>query len=264
MKTVIQVWTQTSKNLIRNGYDNYWGIGDLIRGTIKLYQLSKIMNFRLLVNRQLHPISNYLQQQYSEYDHIIQDNRDNILFVTPGNLENHINNSHSDLIYFLTNDLCDENNITDDCKNFIKGLLQPNDELYNSIHSFLSSRGTNFEILHFRLGDVYIRENYTPHVTTGTLYQIIDSNYKNGDIFMCDSNNFKNQLMNNKQHINILNIDIGHVGYETDLNKIKNTLLEFFIIANSKKIKTFSIYEWVSGYVYWISKIYNIELQVIR
>ena len=111
MKTVIQVWTQNCSNLRRNNYDNYWGIGDLIRGTIKLYQLSKKMNFRLIVNIKHHPISNFLKQTYIEYEDLITQNINNILFITPNNVENYINNSSDNIIYFLTNDLCDENNI---------------------------------------------------------------------------------------------------------------------------------------------------------
>ncbi len=37
MKKIIIVWTQKCVNLKKS----YWGLGDLIRGTLKLYQLSK-------------------------------------------------------------------------------------------------------------------------------------------------------------------------------------------------------------------------------
>ena len=111
-----------------------------------------------------------------------------------------------------------------------------------------------------RTGDVYIKEGLMEISNVNRIYKIIDNNYKNSDFVMCDSSNFKYQLKHNRPKINILELDIGHIGYETDLNKIKNSLIEFFIITYSNKIKTFSVYGWISGYVYWISKIYNIEL----
>ena len=260
MKTIIQVWTQNCSNLRRNNYDNYWGIGDLIRGTIKLYQLSKKMNFQLIVNIKHHPISNFLKQTYIEHEDLITQNINNILFITPNNVEDYINNSSDNIIYFLTNDLCDENNISEDCKNFIKDILKPNDELYNNINSIIQSKEPHYEILHLRTGDVYIKEGLMEISNVNRIYKIIDNNYKNSDFVMCDSSNFKYQLKHNRPKINILELDIGHIGYETDLNKIKNSLIEFFIITYSNKIKTFSVYGWISGYVYWISKIYNIEL----
>jgi hypothetical protein len=259
MKTVIQVWTQNCSNLRRDNYNNYWGIGDLIRGTIKLYQLSKKMNFRLIVNIKHHPISFFLKQTYIDYEDLITQNINNILFITPNNVEDYINNSSDNIIYFLTNDLCDENNISEDCKNFIKDILTPNDELYNNINSIIQSKN-HYEILHLRTGDVYIKEGLMEINTIDRIYKIIDNNYKNNDFVMCDSSDFKYQLKHNRPQINILELDIGHIGYETDLTKIKNTLIEFFIITYSSKIKTFSVYYWISGYVYWISKIYNIEL----
>jgi hypothetical protein len=80
----------------------------LIRGTIALFQLSKKMNFNLIVNIKLHPISNFLKTKESEYDAIIEKNKNNIRFITTENVENHIRYTNDDILFFLTNAFCTE------------------------------------------------------------------------------------------------------------------------------------------------------------
>ena len=48
MKTIIQVWTHKVCNLTTTDDYAFWGIGDMIRGTIKLYQLCKRLNYKFI------------------------------------------------------------------------------------------------------------------------------------------------------------------------------------------------------------------------
>ena len=78
--TVIHVWTNDCCN---KSYDigdtsSYWGIGDLIRGTIKLYQLSLIMRFDFYVDISLHPISKFLVNPDHPYKDIVLEYRNEI------------------------------------------------------------------------------------------------------------------------------------------------------------------------------------------
>ena len=92
MKTIIQVFTQKIvKDRNFKDTSGYWGLGDLIRGTIHLYQLSKKLNFKLIVDYQLHPISNFLKECNHEYSELIKSNKDNILFVIQQNPSNKLN-----------------------------------------------------------------------------------------------------------------------------------------------------------------------------
>jgi len=38
-KTIILVWTHKTSNLETTNVENFWGLGDIIRGTIKMYFL---------------------------------------------------------------------------------------------------------------------------------------------------------------------------------------------------------------------------------
>ena len=81
MKTIIQVWTHKCTNHIQDNINGFWGLGDMIRGTIKLYQLCKKYNYNYIVDIRLHSISNFLNQMENPYSQLILDNADNIEFV---------------------------------------------------------------------------------------------------------------------------------------------------------------------------------------
>ena len=76
---------------------------------------------------------------------------------------------------------------------------------------------------------------------------------------MSDSQVFKMHIKN-LSPIYFFDMEIGHLGYEKDDTKIKNTLCEFLIMTKAKKIKTYSCYNWVSGFVNSVCKLYDIEL----
>jgi hypothetical protein len=116
-KTVIQVFTHKVCNLITTNKANFWGLGDIIRGTVKLYHLSKKMGFHLIVDIQLHPISKFLKVQPHKYSDFIKQNEDHIEFI--GSAESYIVSSNREILYFLTNDAF-EGEIDTDCKEFIK------------------------------------------------------------------------------------------------------------------------------------------------
>jgi hypothetical protein len=261
MKTVIQVWTHSVKNLVTTENYGYWGIGDIIRGTIKLFQLSKRMNFRLIVDIQLHPISAFLSYHNHEYSDLIKNNKNDINFIFPNNVENYINNCDENVIYFVTNDQCNDF-LTDECKAFIKNIFIPND----IFSKYMAKKNKeipyeNYNILHYRAGDAeLVRRDNIAH--NDAELNCIVSNMETNDIFICDSINFKNFVKNNT-NIFMFDIQVAHMGYHKNKEHIIDTLFEFFVIMNSKKIKTHSVYPWTSGFVYWIHKIYDIPLQKI-
>jgi hypothetical protein len=254
MKTVIQVWGNKFRNVESDYTKNYWGIGDAIRGTIKLFQLSKKMNFKLVVDTSRHPISNFLKLKSNEYN--INENLD---FVFPGKVEEYINNNSENPLCFFTTDPCDEN-IDNECKEFIKGILIPNDELQEYINKKTSP--DPFNIIHYRLGDEeLIRKN-----NGGNLTRYLDQIKKvkePNDILISDSVSFKNLVKLNID-IKMFDTNPAHLGHAGHKDSFKDTIFEFFLVTKSKKIKTYSVYDWVSGFVYWAHKIYDIPIEILN
>ena len=261
-KIIIQVWTHNVSNYKQDNYNHFWGLGDILRGTIQLFQLSQSMDFKLIVDIQHHPISQFIEKQSHEYESLIMDNKDNIPFIFGGeNVKNYILENNKDVIFFLTNDIYNEP-INESCKIFIKNLLTINDTFY----SFFQKKKKeilfdDYNILHFRLGDDEIIRN------------IYNNNYEKEknifirikeekDILVSDSIQFKN-FIKNQSDIFMFHMNIGHFGYHTDIEILRNTIFEFFLIIYSKKIKSYSIYPWISGFIKIAKEIYDIETEII-
>jgi hypothetical protein len=53
-------------------------------------------------------------------------------------------------------------------------------------------------------------------------------------------------------HLTVLQTEVCHVGIVgAEPAKVRDTLAEFFIAAQAKKIHTMSVYDWPSGFVQW-------------
>ena len=262
MRTVIQVWTHTCKNMPQNDRDNFWGLGDILRGTLKTYQLCKKYNLRFIVDIQLHNLSNYLVYYPHEYENIIGNNKDNIEFIFGDKLEEHIVTNKNELLYFFTTAQC-EDNLDDEAKNFMKNILTPNCLLAEYIYKKSINIPDNYNILHYRLGDEeLVRKNSLTDIHQ-TYLNHLKNNVEDNDILLSDSRDFKKfaKSVHYKKLI-IFDTEPKHIGYEST-ESMNDTLFEFFIITKSKKIKTYSRYGWISGFVFWAHKVYDIPLQTI-
>ena len=62
-KTVIMTWTHKCIGI----EDGDWGMGDIIKATYALYELSKRMQFDFIVDISQHNVSKYLVQQPHKY-----------------------------------------------------------------------------------------------------------------------------------------------------------------------------------------------------
>ena len=272
MKTIIHVWTHEfninqqhlSKYNHLNEKEFYFGLGDLIRSTIKLYELSKIMNFKFIVDLQLHPISEFLEIQKTEYSDFVLQNKNNIDYVCYGAVEEYINENNKDVLLILTNDFFSDI-VTHDCKIFMKNLLKPNNEYKEYIDFQLSKIPfSNYNIIHYRLNDDEFKNNgsvknmdYLINITCS-----LNNNKENNDVLVTDSLSFKEYSFLNSD-VFIFDTKLCHLGLSKDYNAIRDTLFEFFLITRSTKIKTYCKIHKVSGFVKWISEIYDIPIQIL-
>jgi len=272
MKTIIHVWTHefniNQEHLQKYNYLNekefYFGIGDLIRSTIQLYELSKTMNFRLIVDLQLHPISSFLQIQKTEFSEFVLNNKNNIDYVCYGAVEDYINESKKDVLLILTNDFF-KGNISNDCKLFIKNILTPTFE-YKQYIKFLLSKipVKKYNILHYRLNDDEFKNNcsvkdvkYLNNISSN-----VNKNKEFNDILITDSLSFKEYIFLNS-NIFLFDTKLCHLGLSKDYYAIRDTLFELFLISKSSKIKTYCKIHAVSGFVKWISEVYDIPIIIL-
>jgi len=270
MKTVIHVWTHNfninNERLKKYNYLNetnfYFGLGDLIRSSIKLYELSKILNFNYIIDIQLHPISNFLNVVPHQYSEHVLKNKDNVDYVCYGEVDDYIqSHGNSDIMLILTNDFYGDGKISDDCKRFIQNIFIPNNRFNQFIQNKLSTIPfEHFNILHYRINDNSFlglpnseESNYYTYLSHLRQYK------EKNDILISDTKSLKKYVFMNDD-IFMFDTKVCHLGLSTDLDEIRDTLFELFLLINSKKIKTMCKIHTVSGFVQWIGKIYDIPV----
>ena len=272
-KTIIQVYTQKYSNtddkeaIISseiiphyNGTAKYHGLGDFLRSCLGLYNLSRIKeDFDVIVDFSLHPIHNYIESNNHPFSSLVKSNEDNIkLVVGKHNVLKYIKNTDEKIIIMFgwfdleVYDTFLESAVAE----FMKKLLIPNPLMQNYINLKLAEIPyDDFNVIHYRLGDKQLFNNI---IDDYQLEHILTKLEKN-DVLITDSHNFKNFIK--EKCINVFTFDtiISHLGKSNE--NIRDTLFEFFLILRAKKIKSYSVYNWQSGFTFAISFIYKIPIE---
>lgn len=260
MKTIIQVWTHHCYNMPQTETENYWGLGDVLRGTLQLYMLSKKLGFKFYVDTSLHPIHRYLVPTENPYSHIVQATKDKITMIpVDAPLELFIQNLADDLYCFFTNAECTEE-FDEDCRVFMRTLLTPLPSLEEEIRGYIPFQP--YSILHFRLGDDELLRESQANISHHFL-PMIQANKNLNTILISDSIRFKADP-EVRREVYVLTTVPKHLGLCDNSDSIKDTLIDFFLLSRSTDIKTYSCYNWVSGFVKWASTIYDIPLTRIH
>jgi hypothetical protein len=277
-KTVIMVWVKTDSGTNTNGTVKTYGFGDLLRGTISLHQMSVKLGFNFAVDIRQHPISRHLAVNphgrndacQNEY---VDANIRKIKIIHCHEVAKFYAIYNASLrtpepLLICTNMQCNEP-LTVECKQFMKTLLTPNESFakYITQQNHLYNISSQCSILHIRLGDDDFFEN---RIVNGSnvndAAKIISQYAEPNDILISDSFGFKQQLKSMNVNIAMFNTYPLHLGdlstrfVERIEDSFKETLYEFFTLTNASKIKTYSVYDWVSGFVKFAGLIYDVQL----
>lgn len=155
--------------------------------------------------------------------------------------------------------------------NFMESLLEPTNEMKIYVDETIQHIGFSkkkFNIIHVRSGDIYLK-NQTKifdslyfKTIKNEIFKIINNN-KSGNrdfLLIADNNEIKYLLCEVFPEIKIIYKDITHLGegIELEREKVKNTLLDFYLISNSASVYSFTVYPHGSGFSWWCATIYNI------
>jgi hypothetical protein len=266
MNDVIMVWTKQMDA----------GFGDLLRGTVYLYELSKRMNFKLIVDTQFYPVSQFLMSQPHAHSEYVIQNRSKIIRAinVPESFIAQLirdNKHQSTPILICTNHGSHEQSVvqrmSDDCKRFMRSLLIPTPEFktYFKAKCAKLKIPTTYSILHFRLGDDELVHRAKNAPQYNELIEHAVSNLKQtlNSFVITDSLNFKQHLIQALPHfsnriIPTIPIHLGHPNATAET--VKDTLFDFMLLANAAFIKTHSTYGWISGFVSWVGGVFNVPL----
>jgi len=286
LQTIVQVYQYDFVN------QKSPGLGDLLRGSFYLMQLSRILNVDFKIDVSNHPISEFiinngksLDINYKKVEFIIGMNRqDSSYLINPPNntyfdvnfankIIKELNKSRAKSVGLFTNAFPIYYNFLNYGRNFIKSQLMPNKTMTDYIDEAfrnLKLKPNTYAVIHIRTGDEYLSTNKEKsHPCTNQIINTINkiNNPAKKYLILSDNNALKSMLKNvSNFYVHIHNIE--HLGGEVNYNKstdgIKNTLLEFYLMSYSNSILSLSSYTHISGFSRYCSEVYNIPFRNIQ
>jgi hypothetical protein len=155
-------------------------------------------------------------------------------------------------------------------------LFEPSREIIEKTDEHLSNLKLikkQFIVLHIRSGDSYLKNNnkifdslYLETIKNEIIEIIFKAKLsmvdnKNVDILLIADNNEIKLLLNDEfPNIKFLVYNITHIGEGVDLEteKVKNTMVDFYLMSYASAIYSLTAYPHGSGFSYWCSKMYGI------
>ena len=255
------------------------GFADFLRGTIVLYNYSKIYNYKLYINNS-HPIFKYLKPN----EKIISNNLNTKEYVSPMNMniidskvKKNFESGHSFSI--MTNgfykrvngELTNYGPIPYDCKLFLKDILSPSIHVENNINYVFDNfynfnLNDSYKVIHLRIGDNFINSGlndnklYTHYYSH--IYNLINRNKNIKYVLVTDANKMGNKLKENIPELYYWDNSKTHLGFlnNNEEKSIIDTLTDLFIISKCNEIiANVPLRPFVSGFSTVISEIYDIK-----
>ena len=274
------------------GKSNSTGLGDFIRGcyfilefcnkynfTPKIIFNNCISKFLLIKTHNLELISNVLisigyftSNNFSSYNiqnGIILDPTKDIKNIMADFVEYTVNSpTYYGNVFMFCNSFPINSNIPENHKVYMRNILEPTNEMKNIVKNVLNNlniEAKKYSVIHVRSGDSYLKnesnvlgDRYIKNLVTAIKHDI--ANEKNIYLVIADNNIVKNMLKRVFPNFKILLKDITHFGEGVVLEeeKVKNTLVDFYLLSFSNAIRSYSCYQHGSGFSYWCAKTYNI------
>jgi hypothetical protein len=258
------------------------GIGDFFKSCFFLLQLCKALDLEFDINFKNHPISNYLSVEgqedngvdysqveypfWAEHFHIVNNGLN--LFVQK------LNSIRTPVYYLFTNGWPIVN-IKPPGINIIRSKITPNEILVKSVQKFMMELNLpykNFTTIHIRCGDDTFngKEDLTRFtLMANRLVPFLSQNKDSKVLIISNSNLVKLYI----KKLGIGNVcfkisKIVHLGGDGNFHKtttkdetaLLETLVDFFVMANSKLILSLSEYSWGSCFSDVCSQIYSVPI----
>ena len=280
----------TIENVYQEKYGtiNASGIGDFLRGSYFLMQFCDRYQFHYVINMTNHPIAQFLEV-YQERETTLSSplNQVGVFGKTnfyPIFLQDHVlSNSYNDdivdnLIYFLRQQPIQEEKIhayiisypdtpiDEKYKLEMQQLLKPTTTFVSIINTTLSQLNLTtkeFIIIHIRYGDKFLVEHegnvHSKHfqIIAKTIRQL---NSSENILLIADNDTVKDIITRMFPFIKTHYNAITHTGegMKLDTDKLRNTMLDFYLFSLAKRILAFSVYSHGTGFSKWVAETYSI------
>lgn len=246
------------------------GLGDFLRGSCALWEISKALSINFEIYLHNHPIKHFLQldKNLNINPKSIHHFETSGLYISKDTilLLNYISNKNNLSINISTNifPVMEPDN---EFKSYMKEHLKPNKRFikkYNKIVSNVEPK--SYIILHIRSGDP-VGPKKISQKNFEIIQSIIKENISDHDnVYIFSDNPLLKKQLAEISNYKILSIDnICHLSDQSDKNLqgVEGSMIEFFFMSQSKYIYQFSVYRWGSGFSDWCAKIYDIPIKKI-
>jgi len=257
------IWLRKAHNLKQTAVDNFWGLGDMLRGTATLYLACEDMGLEFRVDLTHHVLAPCLESErlcedVSEVPFKILDSL--------AHARRYIAEQKDAIIRFSTNG---NNNVWDrvrqsaDCKEFIRNTVLR----YNAqTLAYFQSRAlpSEYVVYHVRCGDqdlVLHNANMTDVQHKKARFLAFAAQCQDQIVFMTDSAFLKDSLRLGSlpPHVRISDSRPAHLGLGSDDDAIKSSLFDFYTLSKAKHIYAQSM----SGFSFSASVLYDIPLSMV-
>jgi len=159
--------------------------------------------------------------------------------------------------------------VSEKSKAYMRKILEPVNEIKYNVQHCLKQVGLNFKeysVFHIRSGDDYLKKDnkifyqkYLDKIKKNIQYYICN-NKANNYLIIADNNEIKILLKTEFPEFKIILKEITHFGEGIDLEeeKVKNTLIDFYLLSFANKIISLSTYKHGSGFSYWCAKTFDV------
>jgi hypothetical protein len=205
----------------------------------------------LIIDMQLHPVSDFLISTEHEYSEYVRNNKHRVLNFVNADKKIIVKSVMAQTVdpILLISNIGDNNmNFSEYAKSFIQNLLTPTHEFRVQFNTFCTKYeiASPYSILYFRLGDSELVEQYANHKTNDELLLLVDATVVHDTRIISDSHAFNTYLSKVRPHL-ANRIHLLHSTKKEWLwmsTMIKETLFDFFFIMHARSVKTYSNNTW--------------------
>jgi hypothetical protein len=262
-KTVVLAWTRRVCNLTTTPTEHFWGLGDLIRGAMGLFDETRQRGLGFYIDMQLHPsLETHLVKRYQPFSSEVREHEDRILFILSSEMGPFLDHLECQVSVIMTNYHSGKEASTE-ARAMMRRVLTPSDEMEIYLRSVRERLPTPYRVLHYRLGDdeLVLKHQEATDLEThlDSLKRVVSSG-SGSWLLLSDSTSFKERVRShNIPGVVVLDTVVQHSGYPSS-DDLHDTMLEFFLASRAQALYTYSVYPWVSGFMRSVSDLYGVPL----
>ena len=272
-KTVVLAWTRNVCNLEVTPTDNFWGLGDLIRGALNMYEETRMRGLGFYLDIHLHPaLQIHLRKKTHPFSSRVGKQYDKIPFVLSEDMDHFLSNLNTDMTPLMTNYSTGQES-SYDARAFVRYHLTPSVEMearIDQVQQRFSLQSGKYSVLHYRLGDEELVQHQNPHHKLmphiESLQRVMEEQGDKDEqfLFLSDSESFKSAVRSlSLPKLVILDTKVQHSGHPSS-DDLCDTMMEFFLASRARTLQTYSVYPWISGFMRSVHELYQIPLVDIK